>query len=87
MDVPVGIGRTIVEQIDRVVAAGLAQLLVEAVLLPAGQDLGLTLGQPPPHWKLGTRQIQGFLEVHNSKGRRSARVSELPAPRCFLALM
>ncbi len=47
---------------DELLAAlgGLAQLLVEPVLLPARQDLGLFLRQAGPHREIRLRQEQGL---------------------------
>jgi hypothetical protein len=46
MDVAVGIGRAVVQHVARAALGVLAQLLVEAHFLPAGDDSGSFLGRP-----------------------------------------
>ncbi|MGY4467152.1 hypothetical protein ACVWWK_002834 [Bradyrhizobium sp. LB9.1b] len=60
MDVAIGIGRAVMQH-ELVAALGaLAQLLVEAHLVPALEDLRLALRQAGAHQEFGLRQEQGL---------------------------
>ena len=59
MDVAVGVRRAVVEDEQRRAFRALAQLLVEAHLLPALEPSGLGLGQARLHREVGRRQEQG----------------------------
>ncbi len=69
MDVAVGIGRPVMEHEFRPARARLAQATVEAGFLPLRQDLGLLLGQPGAHGKIGLGQEQ---KSRCSRGRHRA---------------
>jgi hypothetical protein len=56
VDIAVGIGRAVVEDELLGASAGLAQLLVEAFVLPARQDAGFLLGKAGLHGKIGLRE-------------------------------
>ena len=63
MDGSAGVGRPIVQDIKLGAAPGLANTLVNPHLLPAGQSLGLVLGQVGLHGKAGLRQVDGGFQV------------------------
>ncbi len=56
VDMPVGIGRTVMQDESRPAPRRRAQPLVEAELLPACEDFGLLLGKPGAHGKVGPGQ-------------------------------
>ena len=60
MDVAVRIGRPVMQNEFFAGLRGRAQLLVEAVLLPARQDLRLLLRQTGAHREIRLRQEQRF---------------------------
>ena len=65
VDAAVGIGRAVVQDELRPTFALRAQLLIQANLVPALQNLWLALRQAGFHRKLGIRQIQrGFVVGH-----------------------
>ena len=59
VDVAIGVGRAVVEDELLAPGAGLAQLAVEVLLLPAGEDRRLLLRQAGLHREVGLRQEDG----------------------------
>ena len=59
VDVPVGIGRPVMQHKARATLRYGTDLLVELLRLPVGHPLRLTFGQVTPHGERGISQIQG----------------------------
>ena len=57
MNIPVGIRRTIMEDIKRTILAVLSQQIVQPHLFPFGQNLGFLLGEIGFHGKIGLRKV------------------------------
>ena len=65
MDVAIGIGRAVVQNIERLSGRCRLELVVEPRLFPAFEHLWLPLGKVGLHLEFGLRQIEGFPVVHN----------------------
>ena len=65
---PVGVGRPVMQHINRLALMGLADALVEPHRLPLFQLLGLALRQVRLHWEVGLGQIQCGLQVERHSG-------------------
>ena len=77
MDVTVGVGRAVVQDVARAPLARLAQLLIEPHLLPCPDHLRLPLGQVAAHGKLGLGQIQRvFVISHLHSPIRGVRTAK-----------
>ena len=63
VDVAVGVGRPVVQDVLRPAPAGGAQFSVQVHFLPALQDFRLALREAGLHRKIRLRQVQGFLVV------------------------
>src|SRR5712692_2575979 len=82
MNVPGGIGRAVVQDVDRRAGAGLQHALVEVLFLPFGQLTRLALRQIGLHWEGGAREVQRALHIEHFGHRmalmgRSSRTSPL----------
>ncbi len=55
----IGVGRAIVEHEQRGVATGIAQAVINPLLLPRLNPSGFALGQVTSHGEIGFRQVQG----------------------------
>ncbi len=64
MDMAVGIGRTIMENVFRLFPAHFGQLFIEAHLRPFPEDFHLFLGKICLHREAGFRQVQSFFVFH-----------------------
>src|SRR5690606_4451188 len=66
MDVPVGVGRPVMQDPDRPVLGPpqLLEALVQLPFFPAPQELRFPLAQLGAHGELGARQLQRLLVVH-----------------------
>ena len=60
MNIAIGIGRTVMQHIERTVLCLFAQLLIEVHTLPAFNEKRFALWQARAHRKFGLRQIKGF---------------------------
>ncbi len=63
VDVPVGVGRPVVEHVRALVSIGRGHLAIGVGLFPALELLGLVLRQVGLHGKGGLRQSQGLLVI------------------------
>jgi len=70
MDLPVGVGRAVVQDELGRTGAGVAQALVEALLFPLLDPAGFALGQVAPHRKRCVGQVEGVAEVGAGRGGR-----------------
>ena len=70
MNMPVGIGGTVMEDIFRLPCTGLHHPAIEIILLPVGDDFRLTLGKVGLHGEIGDREIEGVLIIHGVRLRR-----------------
>jgi len=61
VDMAVGVGRAVVENVAGTAPALLAKPAVKPHLFPFLEDFGLFYGQVGPHGKIGSRQIERFL--------------------------
>ena len=59
MHIAIGVGRAVMENELVRAPAGIAQLFVEVLVLPAGQNARLLLGKARFHGKVGLRQEDG----------------------------
>ncbi len=86
MNVAGGIGRAIVQDVDRSAGARRKNAFVEPRLLPPGQPFRLALGQVCLHGEGSPRQIQGLLEVQGFRhGVSGKAVWSRPLPNgCML---
>ena len=57
VDMAVGVGGTVVEDVFRLFLAGFDQLFIEGHLLPLSEDFQLLLGQIGLHGEVGYRQV------------------------------
>ena len=64
MDVAIREWRTIVENKNGIIFSRFLNLLVEVLIFPTREHLGLPAGQVGLHWELRFRQIQGLFVVH-----------------------
>src|ERR1700722_11556776 len=74
MDGSVGVGRAVVQQVDRPPTAGFAHLFIETELGPTGQSKGLILRQIGFHGEGGLGQREGRLQLWR-RGHRGLRSS------------
>ena len=72
VDVPVRVGRAVVEDPARAALPAGAQLAVEVGGLPAAEELRLPLGQVRPHGEVGPGEVEGRLVVHESENCAAA---------------
>ena len=70
VDVAVGVGRSVVKDVRGSPLRFLADPVVDAHLIPAGQHLRLPFCQIGLHRKIGLRQIQCFLVIHEQNPSR-----------------
>ena len=63
VQVAVGVGRAVVQHEGRAAVGGLAQAVVDAEPLPAGEPVGLAVRQAGAHREVGLREEQGVLVV------------------------
>jgi len=68
----VGVWRAVVQHVERPAAPGLLDQLVEALALPAGQDLRLALREIGLHGKVSLGEIQRGLVIHRHGTDRGA---------------
>jgi len=66
VDIAVGVGGAVMEDIDGAPLRGLANLVVDPHLLPAPEHVRLFLGKIGLHGKRGLREIQRILVVHGA---------------------
>ena len=66
VDVPVRVGRAVVEDPARAALPAGAQLPVEVRRVPAAEELRLPLGQVRPHGEVRPREVEGRLVVHET---------------------
>ena len=64
MDMSIGIGRTVMEDIFLLVLGGLPQLVINLFFLPLLEDDRFPFGQVGLHGKIGLWQIEGISVVH-----------------------
>ena len=77
MDMPVGIGGAVMEDVFLPIFGRLPQLVVDPCLLPLLEDDRFLLGQVGPHGKIGLWQIEGITIVHRFLHLFNSRVNEL----------
>ena len=77
VDGPVGVGRAVVQQVDRPSAAGFAHLFIETELGPSGQPKRLILRQIGFHCEGGLRQGKGRLQLRRRGHRDSVQGCKL----------
>ena len=66
VDVPVRVGRAVVEDPAGAALPARPQLPVEVRRVPAAEELRLPLGQVRPHGEVGPREVEGRLVVHET---------------------
>lgn len=64
MNAAVGIGRAIVQHIERPALSAVLKSLVQALLFPPGEKFGLPLRQIRLHREISAGQIQGRFVIH-----------------------
>ncbi len=72
VDVPVRVGRAVVENPARAALPAGAKLAVEVAGVPAAEELRLPLGQVRPHGEVGPGKVEGRLVVHESENCAAA---------------
>ena len=63
VDIAVGVGRAVVQHVQRLALVLLDQLVVDLLGFPALESLGLGLRQTSAHGEIGLRQIQGSVII------------------------
>ena len=63
MDVAIGVGRAIVEDVHGSAGAGGSDLGVEAVVVPLGEHFGLGCWKVGLHGEVRAREVYGLLEI------------------------
>ena len=85
MNFAVGVGRPVMQNVNRGAFAGLTDALVDGLLLPAGQHLRLVERQVGLHGEAGARQIQRVFQLQRRAHAGSMRIFQLYSrlPRSF----
>ena len=78
MDIPVGVGGAVVEDIKGLPLVAADHLLVQLVFLPSGKDARLLLGQASPHLEGGFRQIQCCVVILGHSDTSLLFIREVP---------
>src|SRR6185295_4360699 len=63
MDIAVGVGRSVMQDIVGFSLAGLANRVIKSGFVPLGEKPGLQLSQVGLHGKVGLRKVDRFLQV------------------------
>ena len=71
VDIAVGEGRAVVEEVERGILPALLDFLVEAARLPLGEDFGFALGEAGLHREGGFRKVDGVFVAAHEKGERN----------------
>src|SRR5438477_9678190 len=77
MNFAVGVGRPVMQNVNRGAFAGLADALVDALLLPASQHLRLVERQVGLHGEAGARQVQRVFQLQRRAHSLSMRIFQL----------